>query len=40
MLPDVPGTLTDLSEVRKQDPSQLTPEKFAAYKQRWDQLFK
>ncbi len=40
VLPDVPGTLTDVSNVRKQDQTQLTAENVAAYQQRWAELFR
>jgi iron(III) transport system substrate-binding protein len=38
-LPDVPGTLVSLDEVRVMDLARLTPENVADYQARWSSLF-
>jgi iron(III) transport system substrate-binding protein len=39
VLPNIPGAVTDDSKVRKQDLSQLTTDKVAAYEAKWNSLF-
>ena len=40
VLPNIPGTVTDNSKVRKQDLSVLTPDKVSAYEAKWNAEFK
>lgn len=40
VLPDIPGTLLTNEDVRKQDLAALTPEKVAAYQEKWNSLFR
>jgi len=40
VLPNVPGTLITQDKVRKQDLSQLTPEKVQAFQQQWNSLYR
>jgi len=40
VLPDVEGALITNAEVREQDLAKLTPEKVAAYQEKWNGLFR
>lgn len=40
VLPNVPGTLITVDKVRVPDPAGQTPEKLAAYRAKWDALFR
>jgi hypothetical protein len=40
VLPNSPGAVTSDDKVRKQDLTQLTPDKVTAYQTKWTSLFK